>query len=57
MSKKSLKESKESYLTEAITCSKQLGYPEKIRLMLRMAKSDIEIGNIMAYARHMMSNK
>ncbi len=54
MSNKSLSK---SYLREAISYSKQLGYPEKIRLMLRNAKSNIHISNIMAYARHMTPDK
>ncbi len=54
MGKKSLSK---SYLRRAISYSKQLGYPEKIRLMLRNAKSDMSITNIMAYARHIMPDK
>lgn len=54
MGKKSLSK---SYLREAISYSKQLGYPDKIRLMLCNAKSNIHISNIMAYARHNMPDK
>ena len=41
-----------NYMKHSIKISYQLGYSEKTRDELKLVKSSIQIGNIMASARH-----